>query len=416
MTLTENEEIMEYGLSSVESALIRDLKNVGSVEGKALRNKVEDALGTIQHSFTINGVKSNRHTAQDIIMAAEKGLLKTDEIGNLYSHIMKDLGKDTSSEARKIKDSIISDMVSKPNFSKKYAVKTEAEAVEALLATGNYTREDAERVIKQYKEYGGRFKPGGDINIKPKPEPIIIDPIPLPHPEPWWKELWKNKKFKNAMLVAAGAGGMALLYWWMSGGSDDEEVEWIPGCLKIIYPIGSAGFTQKDLMKMAEKGSVNSFPMASAGVTDNKGNSTTLPNVVFHKDGTFESQMGSGTWIDRGTSVQINAGGNVYIIDCSDNTPPPSPNPTPRTDECNGSYTSSTTFPFRMCQQSKEISEVQKCLGISSDGKFGSQTKNALGKSYLTRTEYDSIIKDCQGVTTTTTMSPERNKTGGSDL
>jgi hypothetical protein len=69
-----------------------------------------------------------------------------------------------------------------------------------------------------------------------------------------------------------------------------------------------------------------------------------------------------------------------------------------------------------MCQQSKEISDVQKCLGISSDGKFGSQTKNALGKSYLTRTEYDSIMKDCQGVTTTTTMSPERNKTGGSDL
>lgn len=417
MTLTENEEIMEYGLSSVESALIKDLKFGLSAEGKALRNKMEDALSSIQHSFTINGVKSNRHTIQDILIAAEKGLLKPDEIGNLYSHTMKALSKDTSAEARRIKDSIVSDFVQKPSFVKKYAVKTEEEAVQALLGTGNYTRDDAERVIKKYKETGGRFKSGGDLNIKP--EPIRIDPIPVPvpKPEPWWKELWKNKKFKNAMLVAAGAGGAALLYWWMSGGKDDEELEWIPGCLKIIYPNGSAGLTQNDLMKMAEKGSVDSLPMASAGVKDSTGNSTTIPNVIFHKDGTFESSMGGGTWVDRGSNVQINAGGNVYIIDCSDNTtPPPVPTPNPvKTDECNGTYSSSTAFPFRMCQQSKEIGEVQKCLGITSDGKFGSQTKNALGKGYLTRTEYDSIMKDCQGGTESTGL-PERNRTGGLDL
>lgn len=260
---------------------------------------------------------------------------------------------------------------------------------------------------------------------KPKPtKPVITSPIvtlpivTLPIPEPWWRELWKNKTFKNAMLVAAGAGGAALLYWWMSGGKDDEKVIWIPDCLKMIHPNGSAGFTQNDLMKMAEKGSVDSLPMTSAGVTDSSGNSTTIPNAVFHKDGTFESPMGSGTWVDRGGNVQINAGGNVYIIDCSNNTtPPPVPTPVPipvKTDECNGNYTTSTTFPFRMCQQSKEIGDVQKCLGITPDTKFGLQTKNALGKGYLTRTEYDSIMKDCQGGTTT--ISPERNKTGGSDL
>lgn len=416
MTLTENEEIMEYGLSSIESALIKDLKFGLSAEGKALRNKMEDALSSIQHSFTINGVKSNRHTIQDILMAAEKGLLKPEEIGNLYSHTMKTLSKDASVEARRIKDSIISDFVQKPSFVKKYAIKTEEEAIQALLSTGNYTREDAERVIQKYKETGGRFKNGGEI----KPivtKPIITSPIvTLPIPEPWWIELWRNKTFKNAMLVAAGAGGAALLYWWLTSGKDDEKVEWIPFCLKIVHPNGSGGFTQNDLMKMAEKGSVDSLPMASAGVTDSSGNSTAIPNAVFHKDGTFESPMGSGTWLERSGNIQINAGGNVYIIDCSDKTPPPVPTPVPvpvKTDECNGNYTSSTTFPFRMCQQSKEIGEVQKCLGITPDTKFGLQTKNALGKGYLTRTEYDSIMKDCQGGGT---GSPERNRTGGTDL
>lgn len=326
-------------------------------------------------------------------------------------HIIK-VGSELGNKSKDISKAIAMRRIldEKPRLEK---LSADAQALEIQRILDDTKQRSKTRAFEVLEKGGGG---------KPTPIPydnIKVDPEKLPVLEPWWKNLWKNKTFKNAMLVAAGAGGAALLYWWMSSGKNDEETQWIPDCLKVIYPVGSGGFTQNDLMKIAKQGSFDSLPMASANVVDSSGTPMSLPNVVFNKDGSVETSEGVGAWTNRGSNVQINVGGNVYIIDCSNNPPPPpnpSPNPVPRTDECNGSYTSSTTFPFRMCQQSKEISEVQKCLGISSDGKFGSQTKNALGKTYLTRTEYDSIMKDCQGVTITTTMSPDRNKTGGGDL
>jgi|LakMenEpi03Aug12_release.lakeMendotaPanAssembly.Ray.scaffolds.fasta_scaffold280807_2 hypothetical protein len=417
-TLTENEEIMEYSpMGGFSNTLAKELKYAAG-EGKQFRNAVEDALGNFRHAIEIEGKKIAGHDARDIVAALAKGSLSAGDRGLVNAHLMTTLSKDTSAEAKKIKQAVIDDFIQTKSFTDKYRVKTEAEAVETLIGKG-YSRADAENVVKTYKSAGGNFKPGGDIKIDINPVPIppvpVPVPIPIPKPEPWWVKLWRNKTFKDAMKVAAGAGAAALLYWWMTSGKDDEEVKWVPFCLKNVYKSG--GFTANDLAQVANQGNFDSFPMSSAAVTDDKGNQTILSNVVFSKDGTIESPIGKGTWVDRGSNVQIKTGGNVYIIDCSDNiiqttTTPPPPVPI-KTDECNGNYTQSTTFPFRMCQQSKEIGDVQKCLGITADTKFGSQTKNALGKGYLTRTEYDSIMKDCQGGGT---GSPDRNKTGGLDL
>jgi hypothetical protein len=400
-TLTENEEILEYGLRSAESALVKDLKFAASAEGRALRNKVEDALSTIQHSFTINGVKGNRHAAQEIINAAEKGLLKSDEIGNLYSHLMKELGKDTSSEARRIKDAIISDFVQKPSFIKKYAIKTEEEALAALKATGNYTEDEAKKVLQKYKDTGGRFKPGGDINLKPKPGPddfdIHIEPVPIPIPEPWWKNLWKNKNFKYAMVAAAGAGTLALLYWWMTGGDDDSGFS---PCLTTVTK--GNGFTQSDLQKLADSGG-DYLPMGSPNIVTVDGTPSNLKDVKFYKDGTFEAQGVKGNYKPGNGTIQISHGGNNYIIICNyvendDEVTPPPPVPTRG---CSPGY----DFPFGFYKSNPMVAEVQRCVGASEDSCMGPETASKISTflgladrpSSLTKDIYDKVITKCKG-------------------
>ena len=50
--------------------------------------------------------------------------------------------------------------------------------------------------------------------------------------------------------------------------------------------------------------------------------------------------------------------------------------------------------------KSEKISEIQGCLKIKTDGKFGSETLSALqSKGYgdsIEQTEYDTIMKDCK--------------------
>jgi hypothetical protein len=147
---------------------------------------------------------------------------------------------------------------------------------------------------------------------------------------------------------------------------------------------------------------------------------TTMSDVEIKKDGTYTSSKGNGEWQAQGDKVIFNQGGNVFYIDCSDKTEvvppvPVPPVPVPDPSGC-GSFTPCSKFPFRKCCEAKEIQDVQKCLGISADGKFGSQTERALGKSYLTRSEYDGIMRDCEGNTTKqTTIAPERNIYGSEE-
>ena len=58
-----------------------------------------------------------------------------------------------------------------------------------------------------------------------------------------------------------------------------------------------------------------------------------------------------------------------------------------------------------------KIKDIQKCLGLTADGKLGPGTEKALkAKGYsvpLTQSDYDKIMANCGGssVTTTTTLS-----------
>ena len=80
-------------------------------------------------------------------------------------------------------------------------------------------------------------------------------------------------------------------------------------------------------------------------------------------------------------------------------------------------YTNCTTFPYKKGCQNSAISEVQDCLGLTTDGKFGPKTEDALvAKGYgkeITQDVYNKVKANCGGstisTTTTTTINPATN-------
>lgn len=80
-------------------------------------------------------------------------------------------------------------------------------------------------------------------------------------------------------------------------------------------------------------------------------------------------------------------------------------------------YTSCTDYPYKKGCQSTLVSEVQGCLGLTADGKFGPKTEAKLTeKGYgaeITKEVYDKIKANCgtttSSTTTTTTINPATN-------
>ena len=90
--------------------------------------------------------------------------------------------------------------------------------------------------------------------------------------------------------------------------------------------------------------------------------------------------------------------------------PEPIPKPIPVVDPnpiVNPTYTNCTNFPYKKGCQSPIIAEVQKCLGLTNDGKFGPNTEQKL-KSLgygieITKEVYDKIKLNCGSSTNTIT-------------
>lgn len=266
---------------------------------------------------------------------------------------------------------------------------------------------------RAFEIHGGQ---GGGPHPVPPPTGIPQPPppyIPPPDPKPWWRKYWKE-----ALLIGGGAGLLALLNWWMNKGR--KEVPF-PPCITIIN--SKIGFTEKDLEKFSQINGAY-LPMAVPNMVDSSGGKADVKDAKFFEDGTFEANGSKGMWKDMGSVVQVVHNGNTYYIDCSYKeekivvtAPPPpvvtrEPNPTDR--DCPNGFMSCSQFPFRKCCQAKEIADVQGCLGIGADGKFGRSTESVLGKAYLTKTMYDEIMRDCEKGEKR--KGPEPINLGGTDL
>ena len=90
--------------------------------------------------------------------------------------------------------------------------------------------------------------------------------------------------------------------------------------------------------------------------------------------------------------------------------PIPEPKPIPVVDPnpiVNPTYTNCTNFPYKKGCQSPIIAEVQKCLGLTDDGKFGLTTEEKLKSlgygTEITKEVYDKIKLNCGSSTNTIT-------------
>ena len=84
-------------------------------------------------------------------------------------------------------------------------------------------------------------------------------------------------------------------------------------------------------------------------------------------------------------------------ITVTDDETKPTPDETPVKPS---KYTEKSDFPFKMWDKSDKIADVQDCLGLTADGKFGKTTEDILKSlgvgDTITKELYDEIMKTCK--------------------
>ena len=375
------------------------IKTARSAEYQAastLLNKVASKVGGI--ALKGGGVASS---ADEILNALKAGTITANGMSNLAKGLLKSGGL-----SGKLRTDLIDKAATLSIKNAQFADDLSEKAISKILKSKGYADDVADDIAARVK-----LKQGGG-GPSPTPGP---GPTPPPPPKPLIQRLWANKTFRYAAIAAAGAGTLALLQWWFYEGSKDSEVAWIPGCLKIIYPNGSKGLTEMDLKKMAEEPNPLAFPMANPNTVDSQGQSVSLPNSIFKKDGTFVSQQGQGNWLVQGDKVTINVKGNIYYIDCSTtiiNPKKEEPTPGSGCKPCSG-------FPQGFYCRSSEIEEIQGCVGASVDGCLGPETARKTGEflgtspvKTITKDIYNQVKDKC-GKSPSTTTTTTSNTFGG---
>lgn len=140
----------------------------------------------------------------------------------------------------------------------------------------------------------------------------------------------------------------------------------------------------------------------------------------------WKSRLQKWGWIDDAGKItkkgKIRGGiiaGTAFIawmVSGDEKSTPPYPNPNPMPNpkpmpvvdpkpRTKPVYTNCTDFPYKKNCSSPIVAEVQKCLGLTDDGKFGSKTEEALIKAgysaEITKEVYDKIKEKCGSNTVT---------------
>jgi hypothetical protein len=212
-------------------------------------------------------------------------------------------------------------------------------------------------------------------------------------PPPGKPTIWQNLKGRIAGMTRGKifkylliAGGLYLVWkWWTDEGSAP-----FPECIGKNIP-------KEDFEKMVSDG------LDYVLITDT-GNSTIDQNGGgrFFDDKDFTTGNGkySGTWSEKDGSIVITINGTDYSISCEGmNDDDDDDN-----DGGNGggnidSYKVCDSFPLTKGCSGSKVSEFQKCIGVTVDGKFGPKTEQRLkDKGYsttVTQEVYDKILKNC---------------------
>jgi hypothetical protein len=416
-TLSENIEIINLVESKKiiseqgAKAFLKAMFGAPDDIARALKNGVADAKYAagvkLFKGITVTGVS----TSDDLMQALLKGTLSRAQLSELAKGLMK-TGKvkgdlrialtDRAAELA-VKDARYANMTQ--NQVKNSLIKKGYNSDIADVIASKFVNKRSTTLVKPSTtgtKTGNKTgnKTGGTTTRRKKTTVKSTDYTPDPSKVTIWQNIKgriagmaRGKIFKYLLI----AGGLYLVWkWWTDEGSAP-----FPDCIGKNIP-------KEDFEKMVNDG------LDYVLITDT-GNSTIDQNGGgrFFDDKDFTTGNGkySGTWSEKDGGIVITINGTDYSISCE------GMNDDDDDDDNDGgnggggnggggngggnsdSYKVCDSFPLTKGCSGSKVSEFQKCIGVTADGKFGPKTEQKLkDKGYsttVTQEVYDKILKNC---------------------
>lgn len=394
ISLVEGVLLVEQGRNALLKSILGVADETAALALKRVKNAKYIAGVKLFDDIAISGMKSG----DDVMNALIKNTLTKAQLSELTKGLMK-TGKATGSLRTQLTnraaDLAIKDV--------RYANMAEKELSKTLVKKG-YDPAIADEIAAKFANKRGKVvtTPKGKTTAKGKTTPKGKNTTPAKKPRVKKQTyqpasgkvtIWQNVKSRLVGMTRAKifkylliAGGLYLVWkWWTDEGSAP-----FPDCISKNIP-------KEDFEKMVNEG------LDYVLITDT-GNSTIDQNGGgrFFDDKKFTTGNGkySGTWSEKDGGIVITVSGTDYSISCegmegSDDTD---------TDNGGGDGSGTTyrvcdSFPLTKGCKGSKVMEFQKCIGVSSDGKFGPKTEQGLkDKGYsttVTQEVYDKILKNC---------------------
>ena len=412
-TLSENIEIIKLDESKKiisEQGAKAFLRAILNTSDEAAANALK-AAGNLKYTTAVKlfddiaiygntGLKSG----DEVMTALIANTLTKAQLSELAKGLMK-TGKATG----KLRTALTNRAADLAVKDARYANMTQTQVKNSLIKKG-YASDIADviaskvankRVKLASKTGGGTTgsKTGGGTTTRPKRQRVKKETYtPIPSKVTIWQNIKgriagmaRGKIFKYLLI----AGGLYLVWkWWTDEGSAP-----FPDCIGKNIP-------KEDFEKMVNDG------LDYVLITDT-GNSTIDQNGGgrFFDDKDFTTGNGkySGTWSEKDGGIVITINGTDYSISCEGMNDDDDDNDGGNGGGGNGgggngggnsdSYKVCDSFPLTKGCSGSKVSEFQKCIGVTADGKFGPKTEQKLkDKGYsttVTQEVYDKILKNC---------------------
>jgi hypothetical protein len=428
-TLSENTVKI---ISEQWKGALEDMGKVLAHDAEGITRSLENAFkdGTIKMDLMVLEDGTRLTKMADVLESMRMGTLGPSGTGSVAKGLFL---RGSSTELRALGADTITSM---GKFTEKFTTKGRNEIVDILMKDAKYSKQDAEVLADTYLKKRslnpslGKTPPvKGSTSTLPKSKVAKNTKLPVKQrpknlkPIPGKPTMWQSFKTKIVGMTRSkifkyllAAGGLYLLYrWWMDEGSKP-----FPDCIGKNIP-------EEDLQKMGEEG----LDYVLITDTGNKAIDTNGGGKFFDdKKFVTGNDKYTGKWDETDSGIVITINGTDYAMSC-EGFVPEDDCPEGQTwdgEKCVPSgggrgttWTNCTSFPYKKGCKNNDIKKIQDCLGITPDGKFGSETEKALkSKGYdviITQEIYDKIMANCGGTTTTTTIyTPDRNEIGNDDL
>jgi hypothetical protein len=380
ISLVESVLLVEQGRNVLLKSILGVADETAALALKRVKNAKYIAGVNLFDDIAIYG-KTGLKSGDEVMNALIKNTLTKSQLSELTKGLMK-TGKATGSLRTQLTNRA-ADLVAKDV---RYANMAEKQLSKTLVKKG-YDPAIADEIAAKFANKKGKLTvtpnntPASKLRADSNSFPALTGKVTI------WQNLkgrlvgmTRGKIFKYLLV----AGGLYLVWkWW-----NDEGSSMFPDCIGKNIP-------KEDFEKMVNEGLDNVL------ITDT-GNSTIDQNGggKFFDDKKFTTGNGkySGTWSEQDGGIVITVGGTDYPMSCEGM----SDDDTTDDDSGDGSgttYRVCDSFPLTKGCKGGKVSEFQKCIGVSADGKFGPKTEQGLkDKGYsttVTQEVYDKILKNC---------------------